>query len=197
MKKETQPVTIAAVVDLLEGLGFGSSGTNLRRLSCDRRVVQIVTLQKGRTWLTGKFTMELGCFLPSVYQVETGERPPREPRITQCHIRERLGHFVGTGDLWWKSDDPGDIDVLAAAVQRDVPLFFERFGEVRAILEAWRQGPLPMGSPYAPPVLLHEEGRDEEAREYIQRWRQTVVGNKGDAGFLSGLTTALGLNVQN
>lgn len=195
--KQRQPAAIAALTDLISKLGFRPSGTTLHRLSHDERVIQVVTLQKGRTRLIGKFTVELGCFLPSVYASTTDEPPPKRPSILQCHIRDRLTHFIGLSDLWWKSDDLGETEMLAVAARRDIPLFFERFGEVHAILEASPERPLPMGSPYVRPVLLHEEGRDGEAREYIQRWRDGLIGKSRDASFLADFETRIGLDPRN
>lgn len=137
--------------------------------------------------------MELGCFIPAVYKVEKGECPPKRPRQVQCQIRERLGRFVGVGDLWWDSSDQSAVEALKPALIRDVPIFFQKFGEVKAILEAWRDRSLPFWSSHVVPVLLHEERRDQEARQYIQKWRKSLVSKGRDPAFLSTLEVALGL----
>lgn len=98
--------------------------------------------------------------MPSVHEIKTGQPAPKRPRAMQCHIRDKLAHVVGVGDLWWKSNDPQVIGVLALAVRRDIPLFFDSLGEAHAILELWRNDSLRFADSYVVPVLLHEEGRE-------------------------------------
>ena len=168
-------VAIDGVIALVKELGFKAKGTTLNRPGAEGKTIHVVYLQSGLRFLAGKFTIEMGVFLPSVYPLELwakGKEAPVFPRITDCQVRARISQFTGAGDVWWTSDDPKCLPDLEASIRIELPRFFAVWGEPPAILENWRAaGPTPLKervSPLAAAVLLHNEGRDEESAALLK-----------------------------
>lgn len=76
----------------------------------------------------GKFTVNLGVYLPCIPLFEHGKNPPKNIKEYDCQIRERLGSLAFAEDKWW--DLPGDETLPTALVslldQYGLP-FLERF----------------------------------------------------------------------
>lgn len=160
-------VAIDGVISIVGELGFKAKGATLHRRWPEANIVHVVYVQSGRGAYEGKFTINMGVFIPSVFQLARTKEPPRLPHIYDCQIETRISAFAGAGDIWWLSDDPRTLADLEPAIRADLPRFFEAWGSPPAILERWKAG-LPkrsvvIVSPAAIAAFLHEQHRDEEA----------------------------------
>jgi hypothetical protein len=67
-------------------------------------IVHVVDFQMGQNWsiLWGKFTVEIGVFIPAVYYALLEKRPPTFIPSYDCFLRKRLGSLSMDGkDIWW------------------------------------------------------------------------------------------------
>src|ERR1700709_1123710 len=91
-----------AVTGRLRPLGFKKGGRTYNRI-LDSGLVQVVNFQMGeypigdyvipglRESYYGKFAINLGVYLPCVFEIEGEPGPKRIVRDYHCEIRERLG----------------------------------------------------------------------------------------------------------
>lgn len=193
------PAAIANIIQSIRSLGFSPKGTCLYRKSGDARVVQMVFVQPGKTHLAGKFTVVLGAFLPSVYQLRRSEPAPPSPNIAQCQIESRLPIFAGGKDTWWDSGSSETAAELTPVIQAQVPRFLEQWGEVQAILHSWQAGQAERSrvrvSEFAIAALLHEEHRDEDARRLLERMHVNLQGTQKDLSLIDEFAHKLGLSL--
>lgn len=132
----------------LRPLGFRKKGRSFNRAVADG-LVHVVNLQMGeypigdcaipgrRESYYGRFTVNLGVFLPGVRSVEQNRAPPDFFREYDCDVRERLGVLARSDDLWWDLDHA--IPRTAVQIVRlmdafGVP-FLERFENSTAVLD--------------------------------------------------------------
>lgn len=62
----------------------------------------------GRNWsiLHGKFTVEIGVFIPEVYSTLYEKDPPKFITTADCILRKRISSFKWNGDdHWWDLND--------------------------------------------------------------------------------------------
>lgn len=195
-------VAIAEVVKNVRSFGFSAKGSRFYKKSNDQRIVQMVYVQSGRSHLTGKFTVVLGSFLPSVHQVHQSQLPPPQfPHISECQIECRLPIFAGGEDTWWDSDSPEIAAELAPMVQVEVPRFFAEWGEVSSILQSWQRAVEETErlrvrvSKFAIAVLLHEEHRDEDARRVLEKMYVDFQGTQKNLSLIHEFAHKLGLSL--
>lgn len=196
-------VAIDGVIALVKELGFRARGKTLNRPGPGGIAVHVVFVQSGRRSLAGRFTIEMGVFLPSVYPLETrakGKEVPRFPRITDCQIRARIPQFAGANDIWWPSDDPQSLADLEGTIRTVVPRFFAAWGEPSAILENWRAEHATLRtqsfSPLAVAVLLHNEGCDEEVATVLKEVCLKLEARSLFPDFFIDAASKLGLDVK-
>ncbi|HET8891810.1 MAG TPA: DUF4304 domain-containing protein [Candidatus Angelobacter sp.] len=194
------PAAVSEVIKIIRPFGFSPKGTCLYKKSSDQRVVQMVFVQPGRTHLAGKFTIVLGVFLPSVYQVRRSQSPPPFPDISKCQIVSRLSIFAGGEDTWWDSGSQETARQLAPTIQAEVPRFFERWGEISAILQSWqtvekKERLRVRISDFAIAALLHEEHRDEDARQVLERMHADLQDTQKDLSLIHEFAHRLGLSL--
>jgi hypothetical protein len=195
------PVAITEIIQIIRSLGFSPKGTCLYKTSADQRVIQMVFVQPGRTHLAGKFTIGLGSFLPSVYQVRRSQSPPPFPDISKCQIVCRLPIFAGGEDTWWNSNSPGIAAELLPVIQTHVPHFFEQWGEVSSILQSWQRAGDETErlrvrvSEFSIAALLHEEHRDEDARRVLEKMYVNLQGTQKDLSLIHEFAHKLGFSL--
>jgi hypothetical protein len=141
----------------LKSLGFQRKGRTYNRAVADH-LVQVVNLQMGqfpigdyvvpglRESYYGRFTVNLGVFLPAVRRLEQERDAPAYVQEYECEIRARLGALVYGEDTWWDLDHRVTETTAAMVEQMDrvgVPFLeqFEDYASVLAYLE--RAGTLP------------------------------------------------------
>jgi hypothetical protein len=186
------------LLDMLRTMRFKGRGPTLYRESIDARVVHVVVVQAGRSHLQGKFTIELGAFLPSVYELHRSQPAPTRPPIEKCQVRARLAQFDGGPDTWWRFDEPRVPAALALAVHSAIPRFFDHWGDVTSILgscAAATHGHVVRVSRFAVAALLHEERRDEEARRVLQVMYESFLGERKDIAQIERFAGKLGIHL--
>jgi hypothetical protein len=184
------------LLDMLRTMGFKGRGPALYRESTGARVVHVVVVQAGRSYLEGKFTIELGAFVPSAYQLHRSQPAPARPPIEKCQVRARLAQFDGGPDMWWPSDEPRVPAALALAVQTAIPRFFDQWGEVTSILGSFAaatHGHVVRVSQFAIAALLHEQGRDDQAGRVLQVMYESLLGTRKDIAQIEGFAGKLGI----
>ena len=195
------PAAINEVINIIRPFGFSPRGTCLYKKSSDQRVVQMVFVQPGRTHLAGKFTIVLGAFLPSVYQVRRSQSPPPFPDISKCQIVSRLPVFAGGEDTWWDSGSPETAMQLVPTIQAEVPRFFAQWGEVSLILQSWQRAGgeteelRARVSEFSIAALLHEEHRDQEARQVLEGMYLSLQGTQKDLSLIHKFAHKLGFDL--
>jgi hypothetical protein len=146
---------VAAIVSIvapqLKRAGFRKRRNSFNREVADG-IVHVVSLQLGSYDPSGKFTINLGVFVPGLNQVSSGSRGPWVNEY-DCDLRWRIGELHHEGrDLWWGLDDQAGVQVasdllLTAGLER-----LGKFDSVAALLAAFdRDGGKALGmAPRAP-----------------------------------------------
>ena len=99
---------VAALRPELKARGFDWRGRDFTRATADG-LTQVINFQTGERALRGKFTVNLGVFLPDVQKNYTSDEvrsPPERIRESYCHIRTRLArNSADRNDPWWSAAD--------------------------------------------------------------------------------------------
>lgn len=124
----------------LKGLGFKVRGRTFNRVTEDG-LTQVINLQLGlydpseihipglRENRYGKFTVNLGVYVPEVERYLVGRAPGSFVQEYSCCIRSRLGQVAGRKrDLWWEARVEDDVvdDVAGKLTKYGLP-FLERY----------------------------------------------------------------------
>jgi len=194
-------VAIDGVIAIVRELGFKAKGTTLHRAGPEGKGIHVVYVQSGRGPYEGKFTINMGVFIPSVFQLARSKEPPRSPHIYDCQVETRISAFVGAGDIWWPSNAPQTLVDLEPAIRADLTRFFEAWGSPSAILERWREGfpkrSVVMVSPAAVTAFLHEQHRDEEAAEVLKtEYLWFLEKGKAPPSWITDVALKLGLELK-
>lgn len=107
----------------LRELGFKKNGRTFARFLEDS-LAHVINIQSWRynQGDSGRFTVNLGVFVPYVYESWFGVQAPGHPRETACMIRERIGFVMdgirgqGPRDVWWEINTGSDPAALAESV---------------------------------------------------------------------------------
>lgn len=105
-----------ALTPFLRGFGFRKKSRSYNRMG-DEGLIQVINFQSGRypienheipdtsESLYGRFTVNLGILIPSVYQLEFNSQLKNFYQEYDCQIRTRLGALIQNGvDVWWGLD---------------------------------------------------------------------------------------------
>ena len=194
----------------LKQYGFRASGRTFNRLTPDG-LTEVVTIQMGsfdppgttyvpglRQNLYGKFTMNLGVFVPEVSEQRGGAAGKSFIQEYHCCVRARLPVLGPEArDLWWDiRADEALAEELLERIARDAFPFFKKFETRDAILEQWLPAPK---SPFAftPPrivcaIILAKRSRNDEARVLLAA-QATETLNPGHPAYVRRLAVQLGL----
>jgi hypothetical protein len=132
-----------AVWDGLKPHGYRKLKRVCNRLQPDGSI-QVIYFQMGRNWsiLYGKFTVEIGIFIPEVYSALYEKNLPKFITITDCILRKRISSFKGNGaDYWWDLNDDVNktIKDIMNILLTDCEQYLTRFGSREKILDHWDQ----------------------------------------------------------
>ncbi len=109
---------------LLKQQGFSKSGRTFHRLT--GVVWQVVNVQasQGNSDASGKFTINVGVYVPEV-AVLAGQAPiAGKPKEYECTVRERIGTLMpGGADHWWVLLPSTDLAVVATSVTQAVTAY--------------------------------------------------------------------------
>ena len=169
---------------LLKERGFRVRVRTFNRATSDA-LTQVVQFQMGsfqppgaqeipglRPNLYGRFTVNLGVYVPEVARYGAGEAGTFVPEYACC-IRTRLGAIgCRQGDVWWETWGDQQLEAeIRVRLERDGFPFLARFETRDAILTQLSDAPSP-GPASTPPritcaIILAERGRTAEARELL------------------------------
>jgi hypothetical protein len=127
----------------IKPLGFRKRGRTFNRPAGEPGIVQVINFQAGGSlsWLHGQFTINLGIFVPEVWNAVADGSVPDFIQEYYCEVRTRLGSLAFTKDVWW--DLRGDVDKASAEVRRlmaDIGLhYLDQLSTRAAILNEFRR----------------------------------------------------------
>jgi hypothetical protein len=194
----------------LKERGFCVRGRAFNRITSDG-LTEVVQLQMGRfdppgtTYipglrekLYGKFTVNLGVFVPEVAEQHGGGAPKSFVQEYHCCIRTRLP-LLGPGhrEFWWDvRADEALTQELVQRLTRDAIPFFKKFETRDAILDQWLAVPKPLFVGTLPrivcAIILAERGRSEDARTLLAAQARETL-NPGHSAYVRRLGDKLGL----
>ncbi len=186
---EALDVVQKATTTLLRPVGFKQKGRTYNRVAGDG-LIHVVNLQMGqypignyvipgiRESFYGKFAVNLGVYLPCVWELEHGPMTKHFCPEYHCEIRERLGALAHEGrDYWWSLDTstPHATGELVVNLMRDFGLpFLDTYADYAAVLTQFRKvGRLPFHpegrNMLAVAIIYHHTGQSEEANRFFSR----------------------------
>lgn len=125
--------------------------------------------------LYGRFTVNLGVFVPAIHRA--GLTPRDWYSDYHCQLRKRIGELLPEqSDVWWRLNYPdAKADVIAAIEQHGLP-WLDRIQNYAELLDVWESDGgrgVGLNHPAAPldiaDVLLHL-GRRPEARGLLENY---------------------------
>ena len=117
--KRIDEIVKIGLAPLLKENGFSKSSRNFYRESESAwRVVNVQSSQSNSD-MAGKFTVNLGVYLPQVAALAGQSPVTGKPKEYDCTVRKRIGALMPHGvDYWWEllpSTDPAAIAATVAA----------------------------------------------------------------------------------
>lgn len=196
MTKRETPATIvmnrvqSPVAAFLKMKGFTRRGRTFNRTSSDG-LVEVINFQMGsfavgghaeipqlRPNLYGKFTLNLGVYVPEIWQVSMVKKGPGFVQEYHCSLRSRLSQLNGLQiDQWWdlSMDVTRMTEEIIDLLNQYGLRFLEKFSTREEIIVGWPQfceqyhlSPRPL---LDVAIILNALGRKEEAREFFNRHR--------------------------
>ena len=115
--KRIDEVTRLGLAAPLKAAGFRKSARTFHRDDGDSIAVINVQASQGNLGGAGKFTLNLGRYIPAIEQV-LGHAPlTAAPKEYDCTVRKRIGNLMpAQRDHWWELDANTSLDLLAAEV---------------------------------------------------------------------------------
>jgi len=94
------------------------------------------------------FTINLGVLCGHIMKTLDPKRREDEVRITDCHLRERIGFVVPEGrDIWWtitaSTDEARYANQLTTAITQYVLPYLEKFLATENLHQLWKSGSCP------------------------------------------------------
>jgi hypothetical protein len=106
---------------LMKREGFKKSGRNFLKVDSESVAVLNVQASTSNLGATGKFTINLGRYFPSVARAVGDPDLQGRPKEYDCHLRQRIGFLLPKKlDHWWEIGPETHIEQLAVDVTRVV-----------------------------------------------------------------------------
>jgi hypothetical protein len=176
-----------SVTALLRPFGFKKAGRTYNRMF-DSGIVHVVSFQMGeypigdyvvpglRESFYGKFAVNLGVYLPTVFEIEGQPRPGRTYHDYHCEIRERLGALANGGqDVWWDLSEPVEVTsayVADVLVRIGLPFLsqFESYDAVLTYFKLFHELPFHNEgrSALAAAIISYHLGRRSDAEDFFE-----------------------------
>lgn len=122
----------------------------------------------------GKFTVDVGVFIPEVYHVIYQQVSPKHVTIGHCEISRRLSALTkDENDQWWSSHDIGHAadDISTLLLRYGLP-YLEQLSLREHIYAVWKASGNMMGFPprgrLSIAIMLQYCGQRETAKALIQ-----------------------------
>lgn len=195
---------------LLKGLGYRVHGRTFNRSTADG-LTQVVHFQMGpfdppgtvyvpglTQDLYGKFTVNLGVYVPEVAEYQGGRLAGSVVHEYQCCIRARLRSLGPDGvETWWELNQIDDLSSeISKRLTEDGLPFLSRFESRDAILESWKGVTANFSAGYPPrivcAIVLVKRGRRAEARTLLSAQARETL-NPHHPEHVRGLAHRLGL----
>lgn len=163
-------------------------------------LIHVLNFQMGQRSLQGKFTVNVGVYVPEVARAHFGSDTPSFIHEPTCCIRRRLGSLgPEQRDLWWKLPLGWfGISGLKRRLERDALPFLARFETRDFILQELTplKGNIGGGMPnrIVCAILLAHRGETEAARSMLAAQIREVA-NPGHAAHVRELSERLGLGL--
>jgi Domain of unknown function (DUF4304) len=148
----------------------------------------------------GKFTVNVGVYVPEVFNLMFGCEKRSFIQEVDCCVRRRLGELgPHHQDLWWPAGaDARIVDDLRVRCERDVLPFFAKFETRDATLKELREL-IETSAPGGPPrivcaVILANRGQLDDARMLLETQIREAAEPR-HTEYVLGLATKLGLDV--
>ena len=105
----------------LNPFGYMKSGRSFNK-SLDSGLIHVINFQMGKRSLAGKFTINLGVFIPEVYQA-IWDKEATHINHGNCEIKKRIGFLTPTPkDLWW------DLKRNSRRLSKNVLMHLDKYG---------------------------------------------------------------------
>jgi len=201
---------VAAINHALKLRGFRKQGRTFNRAMPDG-LVQVINVQMGpfdppgttyhpglRENLYGRFTVNLGVYVPEVAEYRLARQPEGFIREYHCTVRERLGPLgPERQDIWWLNSAVEEVGPeILQRLERDGLPYLERHGSRDAILQQWAGKSEIQGSGDPPrialAIILAGRGQLEEARRLLEAQAQEIR-NPGHPAYVRSLADRLGV----
>lgn len=202
----------AGLVSLFRERGYRKRGRTYNRQG-DSGLVQVVNFQMGpydppgtveipglRENLYGRFTLNLGVYVPEVAENHLAGSAKAFVSEVYCSIRARLGELEETGqDLWWKVAFAPDVleDVRQRLERYGFP-FLDRFSTREGIVDHWIEFSrgLTLGSDarLVAAIILACQAQPERARQLLREQVQGSI-NPHHGEYVARLAAKLGIQV--
>jgi hypothetical protein len=194
---------------LLRQSGFRKHGRTYNRTTVDG-LSHVIGLQMGsfdppgttyfpglRENLYGRFTVNLGVYVPEVARDQGGGEAKSVVHDYDCCIRTRLGRTADK-EFWWKVSvsDPL-ITEVCGLLQNEAFPFFQRFENRDQIIDEFRTATdnteLMAVSRIVCAIILLNRGEREEARHLLAAQARDHTRNPGHPAYVMGLAKRLGI----
>jgi hypothetical protein len=188
----------------LSQFGYRKKGRTFNR-SLESGLIHVINFQMGRRSLSGKFTINLGIYIPEIYRLLWfwNEDEPKFVDHGDCEIEKRIGELVPPyKDNWW------DLNKNTKRLSKKVLTVIEKYGlpylnlfySHDDIIQEWNKHGDNIGLPpragLSIAILLHNKGDHEQARNLlIQEYNRKL--DHPYAGFVVDIAQKLGISLVN
>jgi len=199
----------------LKIIGFRKQGRTFNR-SLGSGLIHVINFQMGRhpvgnhkeippfrLNLYGKFTVNLGVYIPEIYRLLWNKDVPKFVDHGDCEIEKRIGELVPPyKSLWWdlnKNTKRLSKKALTVIVKYGLP-YLNQFNSHNDIIQEWyEQGEetgLPPRAGLSISILLFNNGDHEQARNLLlQEYSRNY--DHPYAGFVVDIAQKLGISLAN
>ena len=168
--------------------GFRWQARTCNRTTADG-LTHVINLQMGRfdppgtnyiPWfrknLYGKFTINVGVYVPEVGLAEFGLPTGRFIQEPYCCIRMRLAQLSEKSDIWWNLPvNQTTIEDVRGRIERDAFAFFARCGNRDALLQELERGAGTLKPRISQAIIFAHRGDFERARELLKAQAQSAT----------------------
>lgn len=160
----------------LQSMKYRKSKRIFNRIQPDG-IVHVINFQMGPNWSTlqGKFTIEIGVFVPEVYEVIWEKSAPKYAASPDCEERTRLGSLVkNEEDLWWDlSEDERIIqNQILDLLLKYGEQYFLQFSSREKLITTWEkemhQKSFSERKKLIVAIILASTGETKRANEFLE-----------------------------
>jgi hypothetical protein len=146
----------------------------------------------------GKFTVDLGIFIPELYSIFEKKEIPKKITTQHCEFVRRLPSLEeGIEDKWWDVNEASSSsNEIIKLLQKYGFSFLEELTTREKIYQAWQKNGNSIGLPprgrLSIAIMLNESGDKKAATELFKEEIEDIE-NKQYLAFVKEITTQLGI----